>query len=124
MTTTTDLARFGFRELKMAAELLTAYCDNPPDWLADGVHLMMNTHSGYVFLTDEDYNVAMMNGGKLDAFVSTPYHGHEGFIDDLTEQYSPHDLNSDDVEFVCDWAERLSFSLPEHWQQDEGEDAA
>ena len=43
MTTTTDLKDFGFRELKMGAELLQAYCDSPPEFLTDGVHLMMNT---------------------------------------------------------------------------------
>ncbi len=70
MTTSTDLRVFGFRELKIGAELLEAYCENPLDFLCDGVHLMMNTHSGYVLLTDEDYNVAMMNGDKLEQFLS------------------------------------------------------
>lgn len=32
MRTTTDLRDFGFRELKMAAELLRAYCASPPDF--------------------------------------------------------------------------------------------
>ena len=121
MTTTTDLKNFGYRELKMAAELLTAYCETSPDFLEDGVHLMMNRHSGNVFLTDEDFNVAMMNGGKLDAWLFTPYEGHEGFIDELTDQYSPDDLNREDAEFILDWAERLSFTLPVTWQQEKGE---
>ena len=122
MRTTTDLAEFGFRELAMAAELLTAYCEAPPVFLDDGVVVMMNTHSGYVFLTDENCNVAMINDDKLDAFLSTPYAGHEGFIDELTEQYAPDDLNSDDEEYLRNWAETLNFDLPENWQQDEGED--
>ena len=46
MTTTTDLKDFGFRELRMAAALLTAYCQSPPEFLSSGVHLMMNMHSG------------------------------------------------------------------------------
>ena len=62
MTTTTDLQDFGFRELRMAAALLTAYCESPPEFLSSGVHLMMNMHSGFVFLTDEDFSVAMMSG--------------------------------------------------------------
>lgn len=62
MTTTTDLKDFGLRELRMAADLLNAYCDRPPDWLGSGLTLMMNRSSGYVFLTDEDCNVAMMPG--------------------------------------------------------------
>lgn len=85
MTTTTDLKNFGFRELKMAAELLQAYCENPPEFMSDGVHLMMNTHSGYVFLTDEDFNVAMMNGDKLEQFLSCPECGAEGFAEELPD---------------------------------------
>lgn len=85
MTTTTDLAEFGFRELKMAAELLAAYCDSPPSFLTGGVQVIMNTYSGYVFLTDEDFNVAMMNGGKLEQFHSCPECGAEGFGEDLPD---------------------------------------
>ena len=85
MTTTTDLSDFGFRELRLAAELLTAYCENPPACLGDGICLMMNTTSGYVFLTDEDFNVAMMNGDKLEQFHSYPECGAEGFADELPE---------------------------------------
>ena len=85
MTTTTDLRDFGFRELRMAAELLTAYCENPPTCLGDGVHLMMNTCSGCVFLTDEDFNVAMTNGDKLEQFHSCPECGAEGFADELPD---------------------------------------
>lgn len=85
MTTTTDLKDFGFRELKMAAELLTAYCCSPPDFLTDGVHLMMNMHSGCVFLTDDDFNVAMMNGAALEQFHSCPDCGAEGFAEDLPD---------------------------------------
>ncbi len=85
MTTTTDLKDFGFREIKMAAELLQAYCESPPEFLDGGVHLMMNTHSGYVFLTDEDFNVAMTNGDTLEQFHSCPECGGEGFARDLPD---------------------------------------
>ncbi len=85
MTTTTDLTDFGFRELRMAAELLTAYCEQPPEFLISGVHLMMNAHSGCVFLTDEDFDVAMMNGGRLQQWHSCPECGAEGFADDMPD---------------------------------------
>ena len=85
MTTTTDLKEFGFRELRMAADLLRAYCESPPDFLSDGVHLMMNTHSGCVFLTDEDFDVAMMNGDALKQFHSCPECGAEGFAEELPD---------------------------------------
>ena len=85
MRTTTDLSAFGFRELRMAAELLTAYCATPPDFLTDGVQVMFNTHSGCVFLTDEDFNVAMMNGDTLEQFHSCPECGAEGFAEDMPD---------------------------------------
>jgi hypothetical protein len=88
-----DFSQFGYRELKLAAELLTAYCADKPYGLGDGVHVCMNTGSGYVFLSDEDYNVAMMNGGKLEMFYSCPECGREGFAEDIgwNDQYSTCD---------------------------------
>ena len=85
MTTTTDLKDFGFRELRMAADLLTSYCESPPEFLSNGVHLMMNTHSGCVFLTDEDFSVAMMSGTALEQWHSCPECGAEGFADELPD---------------------------------------
>ena len=117
MATTTDLSDFGFREFELAAELLTAYCKNKPAYLSDGVRVMMNQNSGYVFLTDEDHNVAMMNGDNLEPFLFTPYSGHEGFIDDLLDEFSPDDLHADDVEYLLWWAEEIDFDLPENWSR-------
>jgi hypothetical protein len=83
-TVTNDLSRFGFRELKMAAELLTAYTTGgKPDFLGDGVAVWMNSLSGNVFLSDEDFNVGMMNGDKLEQFHSCPNCGHEGFAENI-----------------------------------------
>lgn len=82
---TTDLSRFGYRELKMAARLLAAYCESPPDFLGDGVTVMFNTHSGCVFLTDDDFNVGMMNGDRLEQFYSCPECGAEGFKEELPD---------------------------------------
>jgi hypothetical protein len=122
--TTTDLSDFGRRELRMAGELLTAYAANPPDWMGDGVQVMLNRNSGYVFLTDEDCNCAMMNGDDLDAWLSTPYEGHEGFVSDLLDEYKPDDLHRDDLEFIREWAERLDAELPEAWQSKDEDDEA
>ena len=51
MSTTTDLSKFGWREKKMAAELLTIMCEQglPDDFNDDEVVVMMNTYSGNVF---------------------------------------------------------------------------
>lgn len=81
---TTNLAKFGFRELKLAAELLNAYVGDPNAVnLWDGVTIAMNDNSGHVFLTDEDFNIAMMNGDKLEQWYSCPECGEEGFREDI-----------------------------------------
>jgi len=80
---TADLSHFGYRELKMAIELLEAYVDEPPDFLGEGLTLNFNTNSGCVFLRDEDYNVATMNGKRLEQWFVCPYCGHEGFKEDM-----------------------------------------
>jgi hypothetical protein len=80
---TTDLSRFGFRELKMAAELLAAYCESSHDFLGNGVTVMFNTQSGCIFLTDEDFNVGMMNSDQLEQFHTCFECGAEGFADEF-----------------------------------------
>jgi len=88
-TTTTDFSKFGSRERKMAAELLTALDQNcPDDFDLSEVQIMMNFNSGNVFLVNGDYQTAMMNGDDLESFYSTPYSGHEGFWGDLVNQYA------------------------------------
>ena len=79
--TTTDLADFGYRELKLAIALLDAYGNQglPEDFEEDGVRVMFNTESGYVFLTNSEYQVAMMNGVELENFYVCPECGREGF---------------------------------------------
>ena len=83
---TIDLTEFGYRELRMAARLLTALCDQgmPDDFDDVGLTIMMNLHSGTVFLTNDNCEVAMMNGDKLESFYSCPECGHEGFKDKMT----------------------------------------
>ena len=82
---TTDLSEFGYRERKMAAELLTASVEQgfPADFDDDGVTVAMNKNSGYVFLTNSEYQVAMLNGDKLESWYSCPECGHEGFKEDM-----------------------------------------
>jgi len=80
---TADLSHFGGRELREAIELLNAYMEQNTDYLGSGLTVNFNTNSGYVFLSDEDYNTAMMNGDKLEQWFSCPYCGHEGFLEDM-----------------------------------------
>jgi len=85
--TTTDLSQFGFREIAMAGELLKAYQNGSfySGILGEGVQITLNRSSGCVFLTDEDFTVAMMNGDKLAQFFTCSNCGAEGFIEDFKE---------------------------------------
>ena len=82
--TTTNLADFGFRERAMLTELLIAWDKYglPDDFYDDEVVPMMNRNSGSVFLTNSEYEVAMMHGAKLEIWHSCPNCGHEGFAED------------------------------------------
>lgn len=100
-TTTTDMTKFGYRERKLAEELLTASIDQgfPDDFEDDGVTIMFNMYSGNVFFTNSDYQVCMMNADKLESFYSLPYSGEEGFKEDF-EGREKGEFNRDDIEFL------------------------
>lgn len=84
MSIITDLSEFGWREKHLAGRLLTEACKGlPSDFNDDAVTVMMNLNSGDVFLTNEDFQVAMMNGDKLEIFYSCPNCGHEGFAEEM-----------------------------------------
>lgn len=99
MTTITNLANFGTRELAEVRDLLDAMLNQglPCDFYADQVTPMFNQNSGYVFLTNSDCQVCMLNGDKLESFYYSPYKGLEGFYDDLKEQYE--DMHEEDKEW-------------------------
>lgn len=104
-TTTTDLSRFGFREIKMLSEILNVWVESglPDDFTNDEVAPMMNMSSGNVFLTNSEFEVVMMNGDKLEPFYTSPYDGHEGFFEDLLSEYD--NMNSEDKEWFRNIAE-------------------
>jgi hypothetical protein len=83
-TTTTDLADFCSRERWLLVELLTAWDKQalPEDFCDDEVRPMMNRNSGNVFLSNSEFQVAMMNGDKLEMWHSCSNCGHEGFLED------------------------------------------
>jgi hypothetical protein len=99
--TITDLAKFGWREKKMAAELLITMCEQglPEGFEDDEVTIMMNTNSGNVFLTNSEYQTAMMNGDKLEMWHFLPYSGQEGFAEDLKD-IDIETLNQDDIDYL------------------------
>ena len=103
--TTTDLSDFGYRELDMLQELLKAMVEQglPKDFNDDEVVPMMNMNSGNVFLTNLDYQVAMMNGEDLEMFHVLPCTGIEGFTDDLKQKFEDGDIiEEEDVDYLHD----------------------
>ena len=99
--TTTNLADFGYRELAMVRDLLTAMIDSglPDDFEDSGVQPMMNRNSGNVFLTNEEYQVAMLTDeGKLESFYWLSYAGNEGFAEDLFIDFENGNISDNDYE--------------------------
>lgn len=80
---TADLSKFGYKELKIATKLLLEYTRGAGDFLISNIVLNFNTDSGNVFLSDEDYNVGMLNGISLEQFFTCPECGNEGFKEDF-----------------------------------------
>ena len=111
---TENLADFGSRERAMAGELLSS--NYPNSFSQQGVRVAMNMSSGYVFLVNDDYQVAMMNGDVMEIFHTTPYHGHEGFLEDLLNELTPDELNQEDIDYLLREAEIDNIDLPEVWQ--------
>jgi len=87
-TITTDFSKFGIREREMSEELLRAWREQglPDDFDNNEVTVMFNLMSGYVFLTNSDYQVAMMNGDNLESFYTDFETGEEGFKDELSDE--------------------------------------
>lgn len=105
--TTTNLADFNYEELAMLEELLKAMREQglPQDFYNDEVHPMMNQKSGNVFLTNSDYQVAMLNGDKLESFYFLSYHGNEGFLDELLIDYENGNILEEDFEQLAEICE-------------------
>lgn len=82
-----DLSGFGMREIREVVELLNAWLVQglPEDFEYEGIKIALNTHSGYVFLTNNEYQVAMMNGSRLERWYRCPC-GHEGFREDMRHE--------------------------------------
>lgn len=97
---TEDLSKFGMREIKLAAKLLTAYSNadqNNTQYLNHGVKLAFNSSGGHVYLTDEEGNVAMMQGNLLCDWLISPHDSLQGFYNDMLEKYE--DMHEEDKEW-------------------------
>lgn len=84
---TSDIGKFGHRELEMLRDIMNAWIDKglPHDFDSVGVVPMFNMNSGNVFLTNEDYQVCMVEDGELQSFYSCPECGFEGFFHEMSD---------------------------------------
>lgn len=83
---TSDLSKFGFIELKQVEALIREWREHglPKDFYDNEVTIAFNTNSGYVFLTNSEYQAAMLtDDGKLELWHNCPQCGHEGFLEDM-----------------------------------------
>jgi len=84
---TADLSGFGYREIEEAIKLLTAYKNanfEEDNFFLFNLSLNLNVNSGFVFLSDEGYNVGIINdNGKIEQFISCAYCGKEGLKSEL-----------------------------------------
>jgi hypothetical protein len=109
---TSDLSKFGNRELHKLKRLVEALETQglPDDFWDSDVQIMLNTYSGKVFLTNSEYQVAMMNGDKLESWYFLSYHGNEGFFDDLIYMYDCGDILAEDFEELANICENHGYS--------------
>lgn len=77
---TVDYSKFGYREIEIAGKLLALYSEGGVNFLGDGLSVNFNMNSGYVFLSDRDYNVGVLNdsGTKIVQFYTCYECGYEG----------------------------------------------
>ena len=99
------------RERALTIELLQAWGEQglPDDFYEEGVKVAFNRNSGYVFLVNDEYQCAMMNGDKLETHYTSPYDGREGFIDELFDDYM-EDKDSWHIEDV-EWLLEIKSNL-------------
>ena len=99
--TTTDFADFAARERFMAEQLLRAARQQgfPVDFYEDEIRIMLNLNSGFVFFTNSEFQVCMLNGDRLEMFYSCPICGEEGFLEEI--------MDHSDNEECQDWLKYL-----------------
>lgn len=101
------------RERRMVLEILQAWESGglPDDFDQTNVRFAFNKNSGNVFLVNDEYQVAMVEGICLESFYTSPYEGKEGFFTDLMSEYA--DMHREDQEWFREIAKQKDVELPE-----------
>lgn len=107
---TSDLSDFGWREREILKDILDAWNKQnlPKDFYNDEVIPMFNRNSGYVFLTNSEYQTCMMNDDNLEIWFNCCNCGHEGFSEDCqlndygcNECIDETELADKEIEEIC-----------------------
>lgn len=103
---TYDLSEFGMREIEELRDLLDAWLSSglPDDFYDDEVRPAFNKNSGFVFLTNSEYDACIEVDGRLEMWYNTPYEGWEGTYEDLIDQAN-EEWESDDIEYLIELAD-------------------
>lgn len=111
MAYTENIADFGYHQRKKLIKLLEAWNEHglPDEFYDDNVRPALNSSSGEVFLVNDDYQVLMMNGSRLEEWYSLPYEGGEGFLEDLLEEW--FDYHEEDREYLYHRAQGRGLEL-------------
>ena len=98
-----ELDGYGYREMAIASEILKEIISNglPVGFDSDGLAIEFNPFSGEVFLTNDYYQIAAMNGDSLEMYYILPHSGEEGFRDEL-EELDLNELHPDDQQYLKD----------------------
>lgn len=105
---TSNLAEFGNKEIAEAGKILTLYSEDKLTKIArdyfytEGVNICFNKNSGYVFLSNSEYQVLMENDGKLDLFIYCSEHGSEGVLSDLVFDRKNGNVPDEDWKEIID----------------------
>lgn len=113
-----DFSKFSGKALSESIEILQSYqkygC--PDDMYEDGLQIMHNTESGMTFMTNSEYQVAVMENGKLESWYFTPYEGYEGTLDMLLEKVENNEIESvDDLEYIAEICDSLDLDGRGEW---------
>jgi hypothetical protein len=82
-TLTSNWSEFGYREIEEAKKLLSHIKEI--DSYGE-VKVFFNKNSGFVFLSDDDFKVWLMDGDKIREWFNCPNCGHEGFREEFKDQ--------------------------------------